>query len=316
MTMKIIPRDQIETVLPSLELLPALERAFDAYSDGRAVIPPVGELLLERGEVHIKYGYLREDDYYVIKIASGFYRNGELGLPSGNGLMLLFRQHTGELVAVLLDEGRLTDVRTAAAGAVAAKHLAPRTVQRIGVVGTGVQARLQVEHLAPLTACRDVLVWGRGEEQRARYRAALEPLGFQVETTRDAAAILASCNLVVTATPSCQPLLHAADLRPGTHITAVGSDTAEKQELDPAILERADVVVADSLSQCRERGEIHRALGSGHLQEECVVELGDIIGGRASGRTSEEQITVVDLTGVAIQDLQIARAVYEALRNS
>ncbi len=314
--MNIIPRDQIETVLPSLQLLPALEQAFDAYSDGRAVIPPVGELLLERGEVHIKYGYLREDEYYVIKIASGFYRNSELDLPSGNGLMLLFRQHTGELVAVLLDEGRLTDVRTAAAGAVAAKHLAPRTVQRIGVVGTGVQARLQVEHLAPLTPCRDVLVWGRGEEQRARYRAALEPSGFRVETTRDAAAILASCNLVVTATPSRQPLLHAADLRPGTHITAVGSDTADKQELDPAILERADVVVADSLSQCRERGEIHRALGSGHLQEERVVELGDIIGGRAPGRTSEEQITVADLTGVAIQDLQIARAVYEALRNS
>ncbi len=313
MTMKIVPRDQIETVLPSLQLLPALEQAFDAYSAGRAVIPPVGELLLERGEVHIKYGYLREDDYYVIKIASGFYRNGELGLPSGNGLMLLFRQHTGELVAVLLDEGRLTDVRTAVAGAVAAKHLAPRRVQRIGVVGTGVQARLQLEHLAPLTPCRDVLVWGRGEEQRARYRAALEPSGFQVEATQDATAILASCNLVVTATPSRQPLLHAADLRPGTHITAVGSDTAEKQELDPAILERADVVVADSLSQCRERGEIHRALGSGHLQEERVVELGDVIGGRASGRTSDEQITVADLTGVAIQDLQIARAVYEAL---
>jgi ornithine cyclodeaminase len=313
--MQIVQRQQIESVLPSLQLLPALEQAFDAYSAGRAVIPPVGELLLDRGEVHIKYGYLREDDYYVIKIASGFYRNDELGLPSGNGLMLLFRQHTGELVAVLLDEGRLTDVRTACAGAVAAKHLAPRQVQRIGVVGTGVQARLQMEHLAPVCSCRDVLAWGRGDEQLSRYRDALQSSGFRVETTRDSADILASCNLVVTTTPSHQPLLHAADLRPGTHITAVGSDTTEKQELDPAILERAQVVVADSISQCRERGEIHQALGSGHLQEERVVELGDVISGRAEGRTSDEQISVADLTGVAIQDLQIARAVYEAITN-
>jgi len=313
--MKIIPRHRIETVLPSLQLVPALEQAFDAYSAGRAVIPPVGELLLERGEVHIKYGYLRGDDYYVIKIASGFYRNKELDLPSGNGLMLLFRQHTGELVAVLLDEGRLTDVRTAAAGAVAAKHLGPRQVQRIGVVGTGIQAQLQLEHLAPVCACRDVLAWGRRDESLSRYRETLQAAGFRVETTRDATAILASCNLVVTTTPSRQPLLFAADLRPGTHITAVGSDTTEKQELDPAILERAEVVVADSISQCRERGEIHRALRSGHLQEARVVELGDVIGGRASGRTSDEQITVADLTGVAIQDLQIARAVYDALGN-
>jgi ornithine cyclodeaminase len=310
---KIVARDQIESVLPSLSLVPALEQAFVAYSAGRAVIPPVGELMLDRGEVHIKYGYLRGDDYYVVKIASGFYGNDQLGLPSGNGLMLLFRQQTGELVAVLLDEGRLTDVRTAAAGALAAKHLAPRHVQRIGVVGTGVQARLQLEHLAPVCACRDVLVWGRGDEQLSRYRAALAPSGFRVETTRDAGTILGSCNLVVTATPSRVPLLHAADLRSGTHITAVGSDTAEKQELEPAILARAELVVADSISQCRERGEIHRALSSGHLQEERVVELGDVIAGRASGRTSDAQISVADLTGVAIQDLQIARAVYEAL---
>jgi ornithine cyclodeaminase len=311
--MKTYTRDQIETVLPSLQLVPALEKAFDAYSAGGAVIPPVGELLLERGEVHIKYGYLREQEYYVVKIASGFYRNAELGLPSGNGLMLLFRQETGELASVLLDEGRLTDVRTAAAGAVAAKHMAPDDVQRIGVAGTGVQARLQLEHLAPLTPCRSVLAWGRGEAQLAHYREDMETLGFQVETTTEASSILASCNLVVTVTPSREPLLHAGDLRPGTHITAVGSDTIHKQELDPAILKRADVVVADSLSQCRERGEIHQALGSGHMEERDIRELGDVIAGRAPGRTSADQITVADLTGVAIQDAVIASAVHRAL---
>ena len=214
-------------------------------------------------------------------------------------------------MAVLLDEGRLTDVRTAAAGAVAAKHLAPPRVQRIGIVGTGTQARLQLEHLREIVECRDVLVWGRGEAQLRRYQETQQ--GFRVEGTRDAASILGSCNLVVTTTPSHQPLLHATDLRPGTHVTAVGSDTAEKQELDPEILQRAHVVVGDSIAQCRERGEIHKAMASGHLDADGLVELGDVIAGRVPGRTSDDQITVADLTGVAVQDLQIARATYEAL---
>ncbi len=137
--------------------------------------------------------------------------------------------------------------------------------------------------------------------------------GFSVETTREAAAIPRTCNLIVTATPSKTPLLSAADLRPGTHITAVGSDTPDKQELDSEILARADVVVADSLAQCRLRGEIHKALAAGKIDESRVVELGNIISGRASGRTSDSQITVADLTGVAVQDIKIASAVYRAL---
>ena len=142
----------------------------------------------------------------------------------------------------------------------------------------------------------------------------MESRGFLVETTLDAAAILKTCNLVVTVTPSKTPLLSAADLRGGIHITAVGSDTPDKQELDPAILAKADVIVADSLSQCRLRGEIHKALEAGRIREDRCVELGAIISGRARGRTSESQITVADLTGVAVQDIKIATAVYRALR--
>ena len=311
--MKIARRDQIESVLGSLDLLPAIEAGFDAYSAGRAVIPPVGELLLERGDVHIKYGYLKEGEYYVVKIASGFYDNPKLGLASSNGLMLLFKQRTGEIAAVLLDEGRLTDVRTAVAGAVAAKHLSPGKVERIGIVGTGTQARLQLEHLHDVTKCRDVLVWGRGEAQLASYKDVSAGGDFRVEGTLDGEAILRSCNLVVTTTPSTEPLLHATDLRPGTHITAVGSDTSEKQELDPEILRRADMVVADSIAQCLQRGEIHRAIRSAHIRKENLRELGDVVAGRSPGRTSDDQITVADLTGVAVQDLQISRAVFEAL---
>ncbi|MBM3293772.1 MAG: ornithine cyclodeaminase family protein [Candidatus Aminicenantes bacterium] len=315
--MKILTVDEIREVLPSLDLMPAIEEGFRAYSEGRAVIPPVGELLLDKGEVHLKYGFIRGEEFYVIKIASGFYGNPALGLPSGNGCLLLFKQETGEAAAILLDEGLLTNVRTAVAGAVAAKYCAPKDVQRIGIVGAGTQARLQLEWLAKamVTPCRDVLVWGLNAEEVERYRRDMEPLGFTVKTTLDASDVLEACNLVVTATPSHTPLLRAEDLRPGTHITAVGSDTPDKQELDSAILAKAGLVVADSIPQCRLRGEIHKALESGHIEESRCIELGAIIAGKAKGRTSESQITVVDLTGVAVQDLAIASAVFRKLRD-
>ena len=233
--MQIITLPQIKDILPTLDLIPAIEAGFVAYSAGQAVVPPVGELLLDKGEVHIKYGYLREDTHYVIKIASGFYENAKVGLSSSNGLMLLFSQQTGAFAGILLDEGLLTDARPGP-GAIAAKYLAPKDVRRIGIVGTGIQARLQLNYLQGVTACRDVLVWGRGAAQLAAYQEAMAPLGFRIATTRNTAEILDSCNLIVTTTPAQSPLLHVAGLKPGTRITAVGSDTPHKQELDAAIL--------------------------------------------------------------------------------
>jgi len=311
--MKIIPLERIKEILPSLDLIPAIEAGFVAYSQEKAVVPPVGELLLDKGEVHIKYGYLKQDDYYVIKIASGFYDNPKLGLSSSNGLMLLFSQETGELVCILLDEGYLTDIRTAIAGAIATKHLAPKNIERIGIVGTGIQARLQLSYLSQVTECKEVLVWGRGHIQLAKYKTEMEKQDFKIETTLNTTDILKTCNLIVTTTPSTTPLLSASDLQTGTHITALGSDTPDKQELDSAILKKADVVVADSIAQCMVRGEIYKAIHSGHISREKLVELGDIIAGNKAGRTNDNQITVADLTGVAVQDIKITEAVYEAL---
>lgn len=310
--MKTISLEQIKGILPQLDLIPVIEAGFVAYSAGRAVVPPVGELLLDKGEVHIKYGYLRHHDYYVIKIASGFYQNPGLGLPSSNGLMLLFSQETGELKSILLDEGHLTDIRTAVAGAIAAKYLAPKKVERIGMVGTGIQARLQLWYLKGVTTCRQVLVWGRGEPQLSHYRHDMGAEGFAIETTRNTTDILRTCNLVITTTPAPEPLLHVSELRTGTHITAVGADTPHKQELDSAILRKADLVVADSIVQCLARGEIYKAIQSKSITQDRLVELGNIIAGETPGRTSDDQVTVADLTGVAVQDIKIATAVYEA----
>ena len=308
--MKTLSLKEIKAALPSVDLMAEIEQGFVAYSQGRAVVPPIGELIMQDppGEVHIKYGYIAGDDYYVIKIASGFFENPKLNLPSSNGLMLVFSQKTGTLEAVLLDEGHLTDIRTAVAGAITAKHLAPSSIERIGIVGTGMQARMQLEYLAPVTDCRDVLVWGRNGDKLSAYEQDMSAKGFEVSTTTDADDIIASCNLIVTTTAATSPLL-SGQMRPGTHITAMGSDTHDKQELHADILQGADLVVADSISQCLERGEIHQALNSNAIAETDLVELGSIIAGDVAGRTSDDQITVADLTGVAVQDIQIAKSV-------
>jgi len=307
--------EQIKKALQHVDVTDAIEQGFVAYSRGEVVVPPVGELVFHDppGDVHIKYGYIEGDDHFVIKVASGFYENVKLGLPAADGLMLVFSQKTAQLECILLDECFLTNVRTAAAGAVAAKYLAPSTVARIGVFGAGVQGRMQVEALLPITDCRDVIVWGRNDEEVETYRETMSPHGLNLETTLVADEIAATCNLIVTATPSHTPLLRADQIKQGTHITAMGSDTQEKNELEPAILRNADLVVADSIEQCRVRGEIYHALEAGELADGVVHELGNVISDPTLHRSSDSQITVADLTGVAVQDIQISKAVYQVL---
>ncbi len=306
---------QIKAVLENIDSLSAVEEGFIAYSKGKAVVPPVGEMLFDHppGDVHIKYGYILDDEYYVIKIASGFYENVKLNLPTGTGLMLVFKQKTGELACILLDEAHLTNVRTAAAGAVVAKYFAPKNVHCIGILGAGIQGRMQLEYLKPIVDCRDAFVWGLDQAELEAYKKDMEPLGFKVQTTLDADEIASSCNLIITATPSRAPLLKAEQIRKGTHITAMGSDTPEKNELDPEILRNADIVVVDSISQCQSRGEISVALKAGLIEEKNIFELGNVIQDTKLQRSSDEQTTVADLTGVAVQDIQISKAVYEAL---
>ncbi len=307
---------EIKAALAAIDPLPLIEAGFAAYSRGEVVVPPVGELVFDDppGDVHIKYGYIKGDDFYVIKIASGFADNPRRGLPSGDGLMLVFSQKTGVLESVLLDEGYLTNLRTAAAGAVAAKYLAPRRITAVGVVGAGVQGRMQLEWLRRVREFDEAIVWGLDERELAAYRRDMERPGLRVRTTLRAEEVAAAANLIVTCTPSTKPLLEAGWIRPGTHITAVGSDTALKQELDPAILARADRVVVDSLSQSELRGEVFRAVGAGVLGRDRLVELGRVVEDGTLRRSSDAETTVADLTGVAVQDIQISKAVWLAIR--
>lgn len=302
--------DEIREIVKDLDLVALMEGAFVAYSQGRAVVPPVGELVFHDppGETHIKYGYLQGGDYYVIKVASGFYGNPEMGLPSGHGLMLLFSQKTGILDSVLLDEGHLTDIRTAAAGAVAAKHLAPPGVDCMGVLGAGTQARLQLEYLLGVNPCRKAMVWVPEPDEVDPFMKHFSGMEISIELAETPGQVAERCGLIVTTTPSRKPLLEAGAVSPGTHITAIGSDTTDKIELAPEILGAADLVVVDSLPQSESRGEVFQAVEAGFLSRDGVIELGALVAGEG-GRGSAHEVTVCDLTGVAVQDLAIATAV-------
>ena len=309
--MRIVTLDEIKAVLPKIDLMEEIEAGFSAYSNGEVVVPPVGELNFEDppGDVHIKYGYIRDDDVYVIKIASGFYQNKLLGLSNGQGMMVVFDQKNGKPLGLLQDEGYLTDVRTAVAGAICAKYLAPNNIQAIGIIGTGVQARMQLEYLKSVTDCRSAIVWGRSKLALDQYRTSMADSGFIIETTMALDQVTDNCNLIVTCTASEKPLIIKDQIKGKIHITAMGSDTPNKQELDSNVLSKADLVIADSRSQCEVRGEIHHAIKNKIVSMDSIVELGEIINGDRRGRTTSSALTVADLTGVAVQDIQISKAV-------
>ncbi len=226
--------------------------------------------------------------------------------------MLIFSQKTGELLAVLIDEGLLTDIRTAIAGAVCARRLAPGNLQSIGIVGTGIQARLQLRYLKEVTECRKVIVWGRNKAHLQAYKDEMTTEGWDIESTRNIETLAHSCRLIVTCTPSHSPLFHADNLQRGTHITAVGSDTEGKQELDAKVFGLADIIIADSISQCSDHGELHFALKEHTISPDKIVELGRFISDDRK-RSNDKQISIADLTGVAVQDIQIAKLIWKYL---
>ena len=290
------------------ELLEEIAQGFIDYTSGRVVVPPVGYLGFSEptGDVHLKYGYVKGGDVFVIKVAAGFPQNSLQGLPTGDGCMLVFSSRTGFLLAVLLDRSRLTDIRTAVAGAVVARALAPRVITRIGVLGTGVQARLQPLMLEHVTACREIALYGRSSERARSCAADLELAGFRVNLCESAEEVAESSQLIVTTTASRAAQFPASAVQPGTHVTAVGADAPGKQELDPALFARAEVVVADSIAQCADHGDLAVALASGDIALHRVRELGTVLANPEFGRTSESQISIADLTGVGVQDIVIA----------
>ncbi|MGQ8708233.1 ornithine cyclodeaminase family protein [Serratia sp. TSA_198.1] len=313
--MKIINQQQIIDSFDADSITSLLKSGFIAYSRQQVQQPPVQHFLFEQaaGDCCIKSAWLEGDEQFVVKVSAGFYRNPAQGLASNQGLLMAFSALTGEPQALLLDEGWLTALRTALAGRIAAELCAPTDIPAIGIVGCGMQARLQLQQLKPLTPCRDVWVWGRNEPALQAFRHDAEAEGFRVQTTQNAAELAAHCRLIVTTTPSREPILQATDIQPGTHITAIGADTHGKQELATDLVARADLLLVDALSQCADYGEIATAYRQGLLTSKPIVELGTALAQGGRLRSSPQQITIADLTGLAIQDVQIVKGILARL---
>jgi ornithine cyclodeaminase len=315
MTLRILREPEIRELLDLDEAIEAVAGAYAACASGRVVLPGVISLDLEavRGEVHVKSAYIEGQKNYVIKIASGFYLNPGLGLPVGNGMMLLFEAGTGRPQGLLLDNGYITELRTGAAGAVAARLLARPTIGKAAFIGAGSQARYQLRGLMRVRRPREVWVWSLDRTHAQAYireMAGEFPLEYHAAASPEEA--VRGADIVVTVTPSRSPIVLPDWLSAGAHVTAVGSDGPEKQELQSRVLARADLVFCDSLDQCRRLGEVHHALEEMVLTEDQVSgELGEIILGRKKGRTSDAQITVADLTGLGAQDAAAAGLVWD-----
>lgn len=321
MQVRVLLEPEIRGLIGPAAALPAVRAAFAALARGEATLPGVigFDVPAHRGEVHVKGAYLHGAPYYSIKEAAGFYANSERGLPVGSGLVLVFDATTGFLAAILFDNGYLTELRTGAAGALAADLLARRRVERVAVIGAGSQARFQVEALALVRRPGSVTVFGRTPARAAAYaREMQERMGLPVAVAASAREAVEGADVVITVTPSRAPIVRAEWLGPGAHVTAVGADGPDKQELEPEVLARADKVVADRLDQCLRLGELHHAVEAGLLAAGDVwAELGEMAAGLKPGRESENEITVADLTGVGIQDAAVASVVVaEAVRRN
>lgn len=324
--MQIIDEAEIRAAVGAVEALSAVEAGFRALAAGRAIQPPpLGmEIPAVRGEVHAKGAYLEGAPIFALKVATGFYENPERGLPVGSGLVLVFDAATGFPLGVLADDGYLTELRTGAAGALAVRHLAPREVDVVAFVGAGTQARYQLRAIRGVRRWRRTRVWSRHRETADAFAeelqgwlAALEEDGGAAPGVQAVASVqeaVEGADVVVTVTPSRRPLVEAGWISGGATVVAVGSDGPEKQELDPALLRRADRVVVDSLDQCLRLGELHHAVEAGIMKADDVhAELGQVVQGGRPGREADRELVVCDLTGVGAQDAAVAARAWETL---
>jgi ornithine cyclodeaminase len=300
---RIVELPQIREAIDYSEVIRRMRDALIAQSRGECDTPMPMHLAVQDqdAEVHIKSSYRAGGKYFALKVASTFPRNAARGLSTGNGMMLLASAETGEPVALLSDAGYLTDVRTAAAAAMTARELG-RSDRVIGILGAGIQARLQARLHAEVLPLERIWLWGRTPERAEECARELESIA-EVVIAETPAEVARRTRLIVTATASRVPLLE--EVAAGTYIAAVGSDSPGKQELASGILESASLVLVDSQKQCEKLGELqHAAAGMCRTME---------IGAYCESGERPEcfGITVADFTGLGVEDLYIAEYCYE-----
>jgi ornithine cyclodeaminase/alanine dehydrogenase len=309
--MLLLSDEVIQRELTMAKVIDLVEEAFAADARGRAITFPAIVDYVGKAHAHfgLKSGYLNLDgNREVLGLKAGGYwlRNQELhGLPNHRATMLLINPDTGEALAVM-PANTITRMRTAAAGAVAARYLARQDATTVAVVGTGEQAHAQLEALRLTRKIAKVHVWGRNPAAVASYVAAWQSADIDARAAGSLEDALAAADIVVTTTPSTAPLVLDAWVRPGTHINAIGSDGAGKRELEPALIRRAKFV-ADKTSQSETIGELQQLTRDATQDRPLLhAELGQICAGLRVGRENREEITIFDSSGVSFQDLVVA----------
>jgi len=315
MSLPVVGLPTLRAAVPEAAILPAVRAALIRHARGEVIAPPPGQLLFDNpvGDCHIKFGYDRGGAIFAVKIATGFYDNPRLGLAVNNGLLLVFDQRTGQPVALLQDEGWLTSMRTAAAGALAASVSATGTGRRLGILGAGHQARLQAIWAARAIGATQVLICGRDRDRSAHLAEEWRDLGVPAVSVTDVADLAGTSDVIITCTPARAPVLTADMVMPGTHIVALGADSPGKQELDPALFARARLILTDDRAQCAAHGDYSHALAAGLVEAEADQGLGDVLGEAAIRWRDTGDITICDLTGLPAQDVAMATLACERL---
>jgi ornithine cyclodeaminase len=295
--MRVVELPEILAAIDEPEILNAVEQGFRLFSAGQVNVTAVGHLAFKTppGDCHIKSGHIRGDDVFVVKVASAF--SGDAG---NNGFMAVLSAHGGEVLAILHDRSYLTDLRTAVAGAIAARLIAKQQSRVLGVVGAGVQAKLQAKWIARVLGIETTLVWARNPERARR-------LGFESVSLGE---LCERADLIVTTTASTEPLITGGMVRAGARIVAVGADSPGKRELSDDLMANARIIV-DSRIQCIDHGETAWAIRAGLVAEHELCEIGEVLAKPLAFKNDD--IVVVDLTGVAVQDVQIAKAIWARL---
>lgn len=314
--MRIIPFSEIEPHLADKAgIISTIKDAFIAHAKGQVTMPEPVQLLFETstgaltGDCHVKTAKAEGFQFFSVKVATGFYENPSKNLPVNNGLIMLFSAETGEPAVLFQDEGYLTMARTAAAGALAAGLKSSDKPQSLGIIGTGVQAELQARWISSHMEISEIHIWGRDQQKAECLKSRLTGISLVVSDTMS--DLCAVSDIIVTTTPATSPLLMAEDIRPGHHIVALGADSPGKIELDPGIFSKADYVFADDIAQCLHHGDSGQAVKSGLISQADITSLGAALS--ENSNIHDTAISVVDLTGLGVQDLAIASKVYRLL---
>ena len=306
-----ISRNDLDKLVDFEEVFEKTKKAYMLFSKGKTITPPFTVFTIpeSKGSVHFKSGYIKGDSYFTMKYSGAFYGNEKLGLSNFSGLFVVFNAKTGEVAAIIDDKGYLTDYRTAVAGAIATSSMANKNSKVVAVIGTGVQARMQIDALMYVMNIETLKVWGRNDKNVKQYikEMKLKHPSLKIIDCRTVEDAVIDADIVYTVTYSNEPLIEAEWLKKGAHITAVGACESNMQELDEKIFLLANTICVDSKEACLSNGELHHAVDKNCVDLEKVLELGEFLAKPKSRK--ETDITICDLVGVGFQDSAIANAV-------